>query len=744
MISLSTDRFFRTLSGGLFALVALSACSFPARAETDPGQIAIAVGKLLEQGHYTRQALDQSMSRQLLKTYTETLDYNHLFFTQKDISEFEKRYGAVLADELMLGNLQPATAIYDIYKKRVQDRVAKVKDILKKQKFDFSSNRTTEINRSKSSWPKDEGDADQLWLSRIEGELLAESLNDKATETPVQIVTRRYDRLLRSLGEQTKDDVTKFFLNSLALTYDPHSEYLSPAEMENFNINMKLSLVGIGALLRSEDGYAKISELIPGGPAQMDGQLKVNDRITGVAQGKDAKFVDTIDMRLDKVVEMIRGKKGTLVRLQVLPADSKGGARKIIEIVRDEVKLTEQQAKAEIIEVKGPEGEPQKLGFLTLPSFYADMTSRGKGAKSTTRDVEALLGRMQREGIAGLVIDLRRNGGGSLEEAINLTGLFIKRGPVVQSKDANKQVQVMSDRDNGRVAYTGPLVVLTSHLSASASEIFAAALQDYNRAVIVGDKNTFGKGTVQTVLEVGRFMSPFGFKQPDAGSLKLTIQKFYRISGGSTQLKGCESDIVLPSPYSALQVGEDSLKRPLPYDEVRPAEYEKWSGRPLDVGELKTRSAARVATDLEFRFLLEDTERMKERIAANTLSLNKAAREAEVKAEKARTEERKAARLASKRVDPVAYKLALEDVEKPSLTLVKVDEAEKAKARAATRRAADPSASRTDNADSEDGDEESAEPKSDGRYDPVKQESLNILADLIEQLRRGSLARARE
>lgn len=743
MITKSSDRFLRSVSGGLSLLLALSACSFPARAETDPGQIAIAVGKLLEQGHYTRQALDQGMSRQLLKTYTETLDYNHLFFTQKDIAEFEKRYGAVLADELMLGNLQPATAIYDTYKKRVQDRVAKVKDILKKQKFDFTSNRTTEINRSKVPWPKDEADADQLWLARIEGELLAESLNDKATETPVAIVTRRYDRLIRSLGEQTKDDVTKFFLNSLALTYDPHSEYLSPAEMENFNINMKLSLVGIGALLRSEDGYAKISELIPGGPAQMDGQLKVNDRITGVAQGKDAKFVDTIDMRLDKVVEMIRGKKGTLVRLQVVPADSKGG-RKIIEIVRDEVKLTEQQAKAEIIEIKGPEGEMQKLGFLTLPSFYADMTTRGKGAKSTTRDVEALLGRMQREGIAGLVIDLRRNGGGSLEEAINLTGLFIKRGPVVQSKDANKQVQVMSDRDGGRVTYSGPLVVLTSHLSASASEIFAAALQDYNRAVIVGDKNTFGKGTVQTVLEVGRFMSPFGFKQADAGSLKLTIQKFYRISGGSTQLKGCESDIVLPSPYSALQVGEDSLKRPLPYDEVRPAEYEKWSGRPLDVADLKTRSTARVGTDLEFKFLLEDTERMKERIAANTLSLNKTQREAEVKADKARTEERKQARLASKRVEPTAFKLALEDVEKPQLTLVKVDEAEKAKLRAATRRAADPSAARSSDAgDNEDGEEE-AEPKSDGRYDPVKQESLNILADLIEQLRRGSIARARE
>ncbi len=707
---------------------------------TDPGQIAVAVGKLLEQGHYTRHAMDAAVSAQLLKTYTETLDYNHLFFTQRDVAEFEKKYSTVLCDELMLGNLQPAYAIYDIYKKRVQDRVAKVKESLKKTKFEFTSNRTTDLNRAKAAWLKDDADGDQLWANRLEGELLAESLNDKATETPVQVVTRRYDRLLRSLGEQTKEDVMKFFLNSLALTYDPHSEYLSPSEMENFNINMRLSLVGIGALLRSEDGYAKISELIAGGPAQLDGQIKVNDRITAVAQGKDAKFVDTIDMRLDKVVEMIRGKKGTIVRLQVLPADGK--ARKVIDILRDEVKLTEQQAKAEIIEVKGPDGEAQKLGFLTLPSFYADMTAgRSRTAKSTTRDVQALITRMTREGVSGLVIDLRRNGGGSLEEAINLTGLFIKRGPVVQSKDANKQVQVMSDRDGGTVAYAGPLVVLASHLSASASEIFAAALQDYNRAVIVGDRNTFGKGTVQTMLEVGRFMSPFGFKAADAGSLKLTIQKFYRISGGSTQLKGCESDVVLPSPYSALDVGEASLKGPLTYDEVKPAEFEKWSGRPFDLTDLRARSSARVGEDLEFKFLLEDTQRVKERIAANTISLNKAERQAEIAADKKRTEDRKQARLAAKHQEPVAFKLALEDVEKPQLTLVKVDEAEKAKLRAATRRASEtPSAS----ADGDDSLDEDGLPTTDGRYDPVKQESLNVLADLIEQLRRGALARARE
>jgi carboxyl-terminal processing protease len=730
------NLFARPLTFGvsLFAASALALTPLT-RAETDPGQIAVAVAKLLEQGHYTRHPLDGAIAQQLLKTYTEQLDYNHLFFTQKDINDFEKKYGPGLADEIMLGNLAPAYAIYDLYKKRAEDRVLRVKDLIKKQKFDFTSNRTSELNRSKDSWPKDEAEADQLWANRIEAELLAETLNDKATESPQQVVTRRYDRLLRTLKEQTKEDVMKFFLNSLALTYDPHSEYLSPSEMENFNINMRLSLVGIGALLRSEDGYAKISELIPGGPAQLDGQLKVNDKITAVAQGRDGKFVDTIDMRLDKVVEMIRGKKGSLVRLQVVPADGK--ARRVIDIVRDEVKLTEQQAKAEIIEIKTPEGETQKLGFLTLPSFYADMErGRGRNAKSTTRDVQALLSRMNKEGIAGLVIDLRRNGGGSLEEAINLTGLFIKKGPVVQSKDANKQVQVMSDRDGGLVAYAGPLVVLTSHLSASASEIFAAALQDYNRALIVGDRNTFGKGTVQTMLEVGKFISPFGFKSADAGSLKLTIQKFYRISGGSTQLRGAESDIVIPSPYSALDVGEASLKGPLPYDEVKPADYEKWSGRPFDVADLRARSSARVADDMEFKFLLEDTQRMKERIAANTISLNKSKREAEIAAEKKRTEDRKAMRLAVKHPEPVAYKLALEDVDKPTLTLVKQDEADKAKLRASNRRERDSTAEADDLFDED-------SPTND-KVDPVKYESLSILADLIEQLRRPAIARVKE
>ena len=629
------------LGCSLLLCAPLTACK---GAEPEPGQIAISEAKALEQLHYTRHSLDDSMSDRLLHTYIETYDYNHLFFTQADITEFEKKYDHELDDAIWLGDLGPASVIYDLYLKRVEDRVAKIKSMLANEKFDFNGHGTIEINRQKAPWPKDADDADRLWRDRIENELLTEHLTEHPTdkaeqadkaehppEKPEAIVAKRYDRLLRTLHEQTKEDVDKFFLNALAQCYDPHSEYMSPSEMENFSINMRLSLIGIGAILRKEDEYSKIVELIAGGPAAAQGELKVDDRITGVAQGNDP-FVDVVDMKLDKVVEMIRGKKGTSVRLQVIPAGTTDTAkRKIITINRDEVKLTDQEARAEIIEQKHDNGQIDKLGWITLPGFYADMDgSRATGAKrkSTTKDVAALITRLNKEGITGLVMDLRRNGGGSLEEAINLTGLFIKKGPVVQAKDYNKQITVSSDKDPS-ILYSGPLIVLTSHISASASEIFAGALQDYNRAIIVGDKSTFGKGTVQTLLEVGRFMSPFGFKVADAGALKLTIQKFYRPSGKSTQLKGVESDIILPSRYAHLEVGEDALKYPLAFDEVKPADYEKWAGPSFDLSDLRTRSADRVHTEPEFKYLQTEIDKMDARTKSNTLSLNEDERKAE-------------------------------------------------------------------------------------------------------------------
>ncbi len=745
----------------------LTACR---AAEPEPGQIAVSEAKALEQLHYTRHSLDDSMSDRLLHTYIETYDFNRLFFTQSDIDGFEKKYDHELDDAIWLGDLKPAQVIYDLYLKRVEARVGKIKKLLETEKFDFDGHGTIEISRQKAAWPKDEADADRLWHDRIENEILTEHLaetpvdkkpakapdseaktppapestpktvaEDKPKETPEQTVAKRYDRLLRSLHEQTKDDVAKFFLNALAQCYDPHSEYMSPSEMENFSINMRLSLIGIGAILRKEDEYSKIVELIAGGPAASQGDLKVDDKIAAVAQGNEP-FVDVVDMKLDKVVEMIRGKKGTVVRLQVVSAGtSDNSKRKVISITRDEVKLTDQEARAEIIEHKRDDGTVEKLGWITLPGFYADMDgSRATGAKrkSTTKDVAALLTRLNKEGITGLVMDIRRNGGGSLEEAINLTGLFIKKGPVVQAKDYNKQITVQSDKDPS-ILYSGPMVVLTSHISASASEIFAGALQDYQRAVIVGDKSTFGKGTVQTLLELGRYMSPFGFKVADAGALKLTIQKFYRPSGQSTQLKGVESDVVLPSRYAHLEVGEDALKYPLPFDEVKPADYEKWPGPWFDLGDLRTKSASRVKGEPEFRYLQQDIEKMDSRTKSNALSLNEGERRAERDSDKKRAEDIKAERVARHQVSPPTYALPLSDVDKVKLTMlpVKKDKEKTAQAKADAGDAAAEDAASDDLEEDEGGSTAKAD-----AIDPIKTESLNILEDMIEQTHHTKLA----
>ena len=761
--------------GSTLLITALTACR---AAEPEPGQIAVSEAKALEQLHYTRHSLDDSVSDRLLHTYIETFDYNRLFFTQGDIDGFEKKYDKELDDAIWLGDLKPAQTIYDLYLKRVEARVAKIKQMLETEKFDFDGHGTIEISRLKAPWPKDEADADRLWHDRIENEILTEHLAvttvekkpavtivekkpakapdsesavppaveasadtkspDKPKDTPEQVVAKRYDRLLRSLHEQTKEDVDKFFLNALAQCYDPHSEYMSPSEMENFSINMRLSLTGIGAVLRKEDEYSKIVELIAGGPAAMQGDLKVDDKIAAVAQGNEP-FVDVVDMKLDKVVEQIRGKKGTTVRLQVIAAGtSDNSKRKIITITRDEVKLTEQEARAEIIEHKREDGTIDKLGWITLPGFYADMDgSRASGSKrkSTTRDVAALLTRLNKEGVTGLVMDLRRNGGGSLEEAINLTGLFIKKGPVVQAKDYNKQITVSSDKDPS-ILYSGPMVVLTSHISASASEIFAGALQDYQRAVIVGDKNTFGKGTVQTLLELSRFMSPFGFKTADAGALKLTIQKFYRPSGQSTQLKGVESDVVLPSRYAHLEVGEDALKFPLPFDEVKAADYDKWPGPWFDLGDLRAKSAARVKADPEFRYLQTDIDKMDSRTKSNVLSLNESERRAERDADKKHGEEVKAERQARHLVPPPTYALPLADVEKPKLTLMPV---KKDKEKTAQAKADATDAAAADDASADDLEEDGGTAKAEA-IDPIKTESLNILQDMIEQTRGKKLA----
>src|SRR2546426_1106331 len=532
--------------------------------------------------------------------------------------------------------------------------------------------------------------------------------------------------------EEDREEQVKLYLDALAQTYDPHSEYLSKADFKNFNIQMGLSLVGIGAMLRTEDGYAKIESLVTGGPAQVDGRLKVGDRITAVSQGQ-SEFVDVRDMRLDKVVEMIRGKKGTKVRLLAIPANAPDPSqRKTVELVRDEIKLKDQEARADIIIKKDENGNPVKLGWLTLPSFYADMD---RHSKSTTRDVLALLKRLKKENIAGLVVDLRKNGGGSLEEALSLTGLFLKSGPIVQTKDYNGYIRISSDPDSG-IAYTGPLVVLTSRQSASASEIFAAALQDYGRAVIVGDKNTFGKGTVQTILPIGRFASLLGSHSDEDGALKLTIQKFYRVAGGSTQLHGVTSDIVLPSLSDLPEFGEGALKNALPYDEVPKAKYTKWSDtHSLFVDQLKRRSEERVKNDAEFHFVMEDIDRLRHKMDENRITLNEDARKKELQDDKLRKEMRSKERLARNQEEPRIYRLTLDTVDKPNLQLImypgKLAEAKKN----GVAPKVDPEAASDADSDLIAG----VGTEGDGKepaIDPARDETLNILTDLVE-LSRG-------
>lgn len=685
------------------------------RSSLDPGNVAKAVGQWLEQGHYTRHKLDEDVSHRFLQTYLTALDYNKLYFTQKDVDEFEQKYGDTLGEAVIEGNLDPAREIFARFKQRLEDRVAKNKKLIESN-YKFDSDRTAEINRQDSPWPADLAEADRIWQNRIEAELLKEKLSDIKLRSPQETVAKRYDQVLRNIHEMEDEDITRLFLTSLAQTYDPHSDYLSPSDLENFQIQMKLSLVGVGAVLTSEDGYAKVKEIVPGGPADRDGRLAVNDRIAAVAQG-EGEFEDVVDMKLDKVVEKIRGKKGSIVKLMVIPAAATDPSKhKVVDIRRDEVKLKDAEAKAEVLDLQDPNGHSVRLGWVTLPSFYANMDGKGPN-KSTTEDVAALLSRLKKENIQGLVIDLRKDGGGSLEEAINLTGLFIPKGPVVQSKDFNGKIVTQSDVNPG-VAYDGPMIVLTNRLSASASEIFAAALQDYGRALIVGDERTFGKGTVQTVLDLGKVMPFFSIGSADAGALKLTIQKFYRVRGGSTQLKGVESDIVLPSLTDNVEIGEGSLKNRLAYDEVAPAKIpDSWTPSTLYIPELKARSAARVAADPEFNYVTEDMKRLREKIAQNTLSLNESARRKELADDKARNEGRDKDRLARGPALKVqAYEVTLDDVTKDKLRAVAFDR------------------KKDKNAEVDDDEDESKKEGKDTVIapDPIRNEALRILMDLID------------
>ncbi|HMC26856.1 MAG TPA: carboxy terminal-processing peptidase [Verrucomicrobiae bacterium] len=636
--------------------------------------IARVTSMILQKGHYLRQKFDDEISSKFLDRYFDALDNLHIYFLQSDLKEFDVyRYSL---DDLTLnqGDTTPGRVIFLRFLQRLQQQFDYVLELLKTEKFEFNTDERFTINRRTLPRPKDLDEAKKLWRERLRYEYLQEKLNKEKPDEIVKIITRRYTRILRALKEYDNDDVLEVYLTALAHVYDPHSDYLGKSALDNFSINMQLSLFGIGALLRSEDGFCKIQSLVPGGPAERGKKLKPNDKIIAVGQGDQAP-VDTVDMKLNKVVEMIRGPEKTEVRLTIVPADaSDPSVRKTISIIREKIKLEDQEAKAKIIELPAGTNQLMRLGVIDLPSFYSEFELEGRAKsgerKSTTVDVSKLLHKLVQEHVGGIILDLRRNGGGSLEEAINLTGLFIKEGPVVQIKDSDGRINIDKDPDPA-VLYDGPLIVLTSRFSASASEILAGALQDYGRALIVGDTSTHGKGTVQSLIQLAPHMRQFGLGTTnDPGAVKITIRKFYRASGSSTQLKGVVPDIVLPSVNNTLEVGETSLDNPLPWDTIDPApDFDKLKVNRVEpyLTELKYRSDKRVAVDRDFAFLREEIERFKKAVAEKSVSMNEAKRWKEKNEADARSKARKKD-LASRPEPPgKVYEITLKNVAEPGL-----------------------------------------------------------------------------
>ena len=482
-------------------------------------------------------------------------------------------------------------------------------------------------------------------------------------EEIVRKLARRYQRTLRNLKQFEADEVLQLWLDAMGHAYDPHTDYLGKRDLEGFAMQMNLRLFGIGATLQSEDGYTVIREIRPGTPAEKSKQIKVGDKVVAVAQGP-GEFVDVIDEKLSKVVEQIRGAKGTEVRLLTIPSGADSSVRKVVSIVRDEIKLEDQEAKSKLVEFTNADGKPSRVGVIDLPSFYANFPVagvRGSG-KTTTGDVAKLLKKLTTEGAEGIILDLRRNGGGSLPEAINLAGLFIKSGPVVQIRNFDGTVEVDEDTDDS-VAYDGPLLVLTSRFSASASEIVAAALQDYGRAVVVGDATTHGKGTVQTVQE----LAPYLRGVENAGALKVTIRKFYRASGGSTQLKGVTPDLTLPSINDYAEVGEGSLDNALIWDTIPGAKFDKLNRVQPWLPELAKRSSERIAADRDFAYVNEDIARFRKALADKSVSLNEARRRTEKAADKARVAARKKELAERHEVKPKTWEITLKLADKPGL-----------------------------------------------------------------------------
>ena len=584
------------------------------------GETSVAVVEWLNRAHFIRKPLDDAASSDTFDRYLDLLDPSRVHFLAEDIQELEQ-YRFVLDDALKSGELEPAFDIYNRFHQRLTERLEFSLERIEKgiDRFDFDLEEMVEIDRAEAAWPVHEEEANDLWRRRVKSTVLSSMLRGRDNEEISERLGKRYRNQLRQARQVKSEDAFGLYVNAYAATFDRHTQYFSPRDSETFNINMSLSLEGIGAVLRAEDDYTSVDRLLPAGPADKGGQLKPADRIVAVGQGRYGALIDVIGMRLDDVVELIRGPKGSVVRLQVIPAaaDDTSGETSVVSITRNTVRLEEQSAQRQVLTVNDGVAD-RRIGVVAVPTFYIDFKARQEGRpdyRSTTRDVRRLIDELKAENVDGIVVDLRNNGGGSLEEASSLAGLFIPSGPTVQVKMARRDTRVQSDNDNGFVAWEGPMAVLVNRLSASASEIFAGAIQDYGRGVVTGNR-TFGKGTVQTLIEL------------DRGQLKMTQAKFYRISGLSPQSQGVAPDIHFPDPPGADRLGNEEDES-IGWDRVEPAHYRS-SGEigPL-LGTLRQRHETRVADDPEFNYLRARADRSREMTGRTHVSLLRTEREAQ-------------------------------------------------------------------------------------------------------------------
>lgn len=679
--------------------------------EEQAGVISKTTSELLAQLHFSNKSLDASRSNKFLELYLESLDPRRMVFLQRDIDLFKRTYGDKLFDFIQNENASAAFLVFRKYLIRLEDRIEYAHQLID-QEFDFTIDEEIQTDRSEEAWPDSEEDAKELWRKRIKDDFLRSQSTKDSDEKIREKLHKRYRGLLSMLSKYDNEEILQTFLSALGRTFDPHSSYMSPTEAKNFEIqNIDLSFFGIGAVLQYIDGYTQIVRLIPGGPAEASKRLNPKDRIIAVAQGNDEP-IDTVEMKLGKVVDMIRGPQGTIVKLTVIPEDE--SETKIIELTRDKIKLEEQLAKARLIEHVLPSGEMFRVGVLDLNQFYDKCSDH----------LAALIKKLKAKDIDGMVLNLAGNSGGLLPEATKVAGLFIRKGPVVQVREVIGRSSTLRDPNAG-VSYTGPLVVLTDKMSASASEIVAAALQDHERAIIVGNESTHGKGTVQTVLDLRRYIRSRIIDNP--GKLKFTISKFYRIVGTTTQRDGVTPDVILPSAYDHMDIGEASLENALESDRIPNRSAFEELDLVLDyVSTLRENSKKRVAQSQDFQYVLDDIKIIKEKKDTKKLTLHKEKRQTEIDANKKRLEDRNKERKSRPELKGKVFELTMKDHEEEK------DFSE------VTRSSLLEELKSLGTFDEEEEEEEDTEPFL-FVIDPYLEESINVLADYIKMLREKKL-----